>query len=160
VQKTAVYPGSFDPITNGHIDVIERSLAFLDEIIIAVSVSSRKDLIFNAEERAALIKKVFKGRKKINVETFDGLLVDYMEKKDANIIIRGIRAVSDFEYEFQMAITNRELNKKIDTIFLMPGEEFFYVSSTLVKEIARLGGDVSRFVPGLVKKALKDKYKT
>jgi len=156
-KRIGVYPGSFDPITYGHIDVIERSLTFLDKIIIAVANNSRKSFIFSLEERMNLIKSVFEGRKEVEVDKFDGLLVDYLKNKKVYLIIRGLRAVSDFEYEFQMALTNRKLNPEIDTIFLMPGEEFFYISSSLVKEIANLGGSIEKFVPFVVEKALREK---
>ena len=158
MNKVAVYPGSFDPITNGHIDVVKRSLKFLDKIIIAVSTFPRKNFLFTVEERMNFIKEIFKNEKRVEVDSFDGLLVDYMKKKGINIIIRGLRAISDFEYEFQMALTNRKMNRDVDTVFLMPGEEFFYVSSTLVKEIAKLKGYISCFVPEVVEKALREKF--
>ncbi|MCD6408035.1 pantetheine-phosphate adenylyltransferase [bacterium] len=158
MNKIAVYPGSFDPITNGHIDVVKRSLKFLDKIIIAVSTFPRKNFLFTVEERMNFIKEIFKNEKRVEVDSFNGLLVDYMKKKGVNIIIRGLRAISDFEYEFQMALTNRKMNRDVDTVFLMPGEEFFYVSSTLVKEIAKLKGYISCFVPEIVEKALKEKF--
>ena len=158
MNKIAVYPGSFDPITNGHIDVVKRSLKFLDKIIIAVSTFPRKNFLFTVEERMNFIKEIFKDEEKVEVDSFDGLLVDYMKKKGVNIIIRGLRAISDFEYEFQMALTNRKMNRDVDTVFLMPGEEFFYISSTLVKEIAKLKGNISCFVPKVVEKALREKF--
>lgn len=157
VEKIAVYPGSFDPITNGHIDVIEKGLSFLDRVIIAVSTYPRKNFLFTVEERINLIKGIYRGHKKVEVDKFDGLLVDYLHTRDINLILRGLRAVSDFEYEFQMALTNRILDKNIETVFLMPGEEFFFISSSLVKEIAFLKGDISKFVPLSIKDALMKK---
>jgi len=156
--RIGVYPGSFDPITYGHIDVVERSLTFLDKVIIAVANDSKKKFLFSLEERMNLIKSSFEGRKNIESDELDGLLVDYLEKKDIHLIIRGLRAVSDFEYEFQMALTNRKLKPGIDTIFLMPSEEYFYISSSVVKEIAGLKGDVKKFVPADVEKALRNKF--
>lgn len=158
MSKIGVYAGSFDPITNGHIDVIKRSLKFFDKIIVAVSTFPRKEFLFTVKERMDFIREVFKDEKRVEVDKFDGLLVDYMKQKGVNIIIRGLRAISDFEYEFQMALTNRKMSKNIDTIFLMPGEEFFYVSSTLVKEIAKLKGHISCFVPKVVENALREKF--
>ena len=159
MKKIAVYPGSFDPITRGHIDLIERSLEFVDKVIVAVADHSRKNLLFTTEERVNLIRAVYCKNKRVEVDKFDGLLVDYLKKKHINIILRGLRAVSDFEYEFQMALTNRKLDSKIETVFLMPGEEFFFISSSLVKEIAGLKGDVSMFVPAVVSSALRKKFK-
>jgi pantetheine-phosphate adenylyltransferase len=159
MKKIAVYPGSFDPITRGHVDLIERSLEFVDKVIVAVADHSRKNLLFTTEERVKLIETVYCKSKRVEVDKFDGLLVDYLKKKRINIILRGLRAVSDFEYEFQMALTNRKLNSRIETVFLMPGEEFFFISSSLVKEIAGLKGDVSMFVPEVVSSALRKKFK-
>ncbi|MDD3725686.1 MAG: pantetheine-phosphate adenylyltransferase [Candidatus Ratteibacteria bacterium] len=154
----AVYPGSFDPITNGHIDVINRSLTFIDKIVVAVSDYSRKNLLFTTEERVGLIKEVYQKNAKVEVDSFKGLLVNYLKKREINVIIRGMRAVSDFEYEFQMALSNRKLDSSIETVFIMPGEEFFFISSSVVKEIAFLRGDVSGMVPEVVVKALKKKF--
>lgn len=156
-EKIAVYPGSFDPVTNGHMDVIEKSFSFLDKIIIAVSTYPRKNFLFSVEERMGFLQEIYKDNDRVIVDKFDGLLVNYLEYKEVNIILRGLRAVSDFEYEFQMALTNRRLDKTIETVFLMPGEEFFFISSSLVKEIAFLNGDISKFVPNSVKKALIQK---
>ncbi|RKY32261.1 MAG: pantetheine-phosphate adenylyltransferase [Candidatus Omnitrophota bacterium] len=157
-NKIAVYPGSFDPITYGHIDVIERSLKFFEKIIVAVSYNTRKKYLFTLEERVNMVKEVFKDRREIEVDSFRGLLVDYLRKKNVYIVIRGLRAVSDFEYEFQMALINRKLNPEIETIFMMPKEEFFYISSSLVKEIAELKGNLSYFVPEIVEKKLREKF--
>ena len=158
MNSKAVYPGSFDPITNGHIDVIKRSLKIVDKVIIAVSSFQRKNFLFTLKERIEMIKETFKGDERIEIDSFDGLLVDYLKKKNLNLIVRGLRAISDFEYEFQMALTNRKLNKEIETIFIMPGEEYFFISSTLVKEIAKLKGQISCFVPSVVEKKLKEKF--
>ena len=158
MNSKAVYPGSFDPITNGHIDVIKRSLKIVDKVIIAVSSFQRKNFLFTLKERIEMIRETFKGDERIEVDSFDGLLVDYLKKKNLNLIVRGLRAISDFEYEFQMALTNRKLNKEIETIFIMPGEEYFFISSTLVKEIAKLKGQISCFVPSIVEKKLKEKF--
>lgn len=157
MEKIAVYPGSFDPVTNGHMDVIEKGMAFLDKIVIAVSTYPRKNFLFDIEERIGFLKELYKNNNRVEVDKFGGLLVDYLHSKNVDIILRGLRAVSDFEYEFQMALTNRRLDEKIETVFLMPGEEFFFISSSLVKEIAILKGDVSKFVPAMVKDALEKK---
>ncbi|MCX7916563.1 MAG: pantetheine-phosphate adenylyltransferase [bacterium] len=159
MKKIAVYPGTFDPITYGHIDVVERSLKIVDKIIIAVSGFQRKNFLFSVEERVKLIKEVFKDKKEVEVESFDGLLVDYLKKKNVKIVIRGLRAISDFDYEFQMVLVNRKLMKDIETIFLMPREEFFYISSSIVKEIVKLNGNISCFVPKNVEVALREKIK-
>ncbi|MCM8767794.1 MAG: pantetheine-phosphate adenylyltransferase [Candidatus Omnitrophica bacterium] len=158
MKKVGVYPGTFDPITYGHIDVIERSLKIVDEVIIAVSGFKKKDFLFSVEERVAMIKEVFKNNENVKVESFDGLLVDYLKKKNLKIVIRGLRAISDFDYEFQMVLINRKLNKEIETIFLMPREEYFYISSSIVKEIAKLNGNISCFVPKNVEQALRKKF--
>jgi len=156
-MKKAVYAGSFDPITNGHIDVVERSLRFLDRIIIAVANNPAKRSLFTVQERVALIRSVFRGRGEIEVTSFSGLLVDFLDRVGVSFVIRGLRAVSDFEYEFQMALTNRKLRPASDTLFLMPGQQYFYVSSSVVKQIAALGGSVSCFVPPQVERALRRK---
>jgi pantetheine-phosphate adenylyltransferase len=159
-EKIAVCPGSFDPVTNGHMDVIEKGLSFLDRVIIAVSTYPRKNFLFDVNERIRLLEDIYSGNPKVEIDRFDGLLVDYLRRKNVRIILRGLRAVSDFEYEFQMALTNRILDKSVETVFLMPGEEFFFISSSLVKEIAFLKGDISRFVPASVKEALTMKVKS
>lgn len=159
MRKIGVYPGTFDPITYGHIDVVERSLKIFDKVIIAVSGFERKNFLFSVEERVKLIKEVFKDNEKVEVESFDGLLVDYLKKKNIDVVIRGLRAISDFDYEFQMVLVNRKLYKEVETIFLMPREEFFYISSSIVKEIAKLNGNISCFVPKNVEIALKKKIK-
>jgi pantetheine-phosphate adenylyltransferase len=156
-ERVAIYPGSFDPVTAGHIDIVERSLKFVDKIVVSVTNNPVKRPLFTQQERVALLRKVFVGRKDVVVEHFDGLLVDYLEKKGVYLIIRGLRAVSDFDYEFQMVLTNRSLLPRIETLFLMPREEYLYMSSSLVREIAHMRGPVERFVPPIVAKALKEK---
>jgi pantetheine-phosphate adenylyltransferase len=156
-MKIAIYPGTFDPITYGHIDVIERAAEIFDTIIVAVARNSSKQPLFTMEERAALITAVVKKYPNVKVDSFRGLLVEYARKKKATSIVRGLRAVSDFEYEFQMALTNRKLVGNISTVFLMPHEKYTYLNSTIVREIGLYGGDISEFVPPLVRKALKKK---
>ncbi|MFZ3091764.1 MAG: pantetheine-phosphate adenylyltransferase [Nitrospirota bacterium] len=158
-KKIAVYPGTFDPITNGHIDLIERTLRIFDEVIIAIAHNPRKIPLFNIKERIEMITSSTKGLRNIKIETFDGLLVDYAKKKKAQAIIRGLRAVSDFEYEFQMALMNRKLDNKIETVFLMPSEEYSYLTSSIVKEIAAFKGSINGLVPKIVDKKLKEKFK-
>ncbi len=153
-MKIAIYPGTFDPVTNGHVDVAARAARLFDKVIVCVAVNSSKTPIFNALERVQLVKEAVKRIKNIEVEEFDGLLVDYAREKRADAIVRGLRAVSDFEYEFQMALTNRKLCADIDTIFLMPDEKYTYLNSSIVREISKLGGDVSEFVPAHVQKEL------
>ena len=157
-MKTAVYPGTFDPITNGHIDIIKRALNIFDKVIIAISVDSTKNPFFTVEERIKMISEAVKDIQRIEIDSFSGLLVDYAKKTNAIAVIRGLRAVSDFEYEFQMALMNRRLNENIETVFLMPGEKYTYLNSSIVKEVASLGGDISDFVPENVKKELKKKW--
>ncbi len=157
MKKVIVYPGSFDPVTNGHLDIIKRALAICDRLIVAVSSNPTKNYLFSPKERIFLLKETVKGMENVAVEGFDGLLVNFLEKKGVEIIVRGLRAVSDFEYEFQMVLTNRELNGKIDTIFMMPTEKYFYLSSSLIKELATLGTDIGKYVPGCVEKKLKEK---
>ncbi len=154
----AVYPGSFDPITNGHLDVIERASHIFEEVLVAVAQNDQKKPLFSAENRIALIETVTRHNPRIRVTSFDGLLVDFATSVSAVALVRGLRAVSDFEFEFQMALMNRKLQPKIETIFLTPREEFSYISSRVVKEIARLGGDVTGFVPENVAFALADAY--
>ncbi len=157
-MKRAVYPGSFDPITFGHIDIIERSAKMVDELVIAVLRNSAKNSLFSLEERVNMIKEVTKDLPNVKVETFDGLLVDYMRQIDATIIIRGLRAVTDFEYELQIAQMNRVLKDNAETIFLMTNLQYSYLSSSLVKEIASYGGDISKFVPNELIDRIYTKY--
>lgn len=154
-MRTAVYPGSFDPITNGHIDIVRRALKIFDNVYVAVIKNPEKKPFFSCEDRVKMIKEEFKGDKNITVDSFDGLLVDYARKVNADVIVRGLRAVSDFDYEFQMALTNLKMYPEIETIFIMTDYKYSYLSSSLVKQISGLGGDVSGFVPEHVKQKLK-----
>ena len=156
MKRIAVYPGSFDPITKGHEDLIHRSLEFVDQLIVAVAVNVAKQPLFSLEERVALIKQAVD--KRVAVQSFDGLLAEFAKKVGASVIIRGLRAVSDFEYEFQMALMNRNLAPRIETVFLVPAFDLTYLSSSLVREVARYGGDVSQLVDHTVQKALKRKF--
>ena len=155
--QRAIYPGSFDPVTYGHIDIIKRAQEIFSELIVAVAHNPQKDPLFSVKERIGMLKKATRDLKGIVVDDFDSLVVDYARKKKINVIIRGVRMLSDFEYEFQMALTNRKLSPDVETIFLMPQESYSYLSSRLLKEAASLGADLSCFVPGLVEKALKKK---
>jgi len=159
MKRIAVYPGTFDPVTNGHIDLVERSLRIFDKVIVAVAENPKKAPLFSLEERVALFKKAIGKRKNVVIEGFDGLLVDYVKKRRAVGIIRGLRAVSDFEYELQMALMNRRLDNTIETVYLMPSEEYSFITSTIVREAASYGGDVSSLVPGVVVTKLKKKVK-
>ena len=154
--RTVIYPGSFDPITNGHLDVIERAAKLFDRVIVAVAVNSSKDSYFTKNQRQEQITEAVVALSNVEVSAFDGLLVDFARAQKAQAIIRGLRAVSDFEFEFQLALMNRKLEPTIETIFMMPRETYTFLSSKLVKEIARLGGDVSAFVPPHVERALAD----
>ncbi len=158
-KQKAIYPGSFDPITNGHLDLIERALNLFEEVIVVVASNSSKTAFFTVEERVNFLKNVLKKYPRAKVEHWEGLSVDFAKKKGASALIRGIRATSDFDYEFQMALTNRELASQIDTVFLMPSESHFFLSSRLVKEIAQLGGNISAYVPKLVAKEIQKKLK-
>jgi len=160
MANAAIYPGSFDPVTNGHIDLIKRASRIFENVIVAVADNSRKSPLFTIEERMDMVRQAVAGMKNITVESFDGLMVDYARRKKINVIIRGLRMISDFEYEFQMALTNRRLADTIETVFLMPSENYSYVSSTLLKEAASLGGDISAFVPDTVQKRLKERLQS
>jgi pantetheine-phosphate adenylyltransferase len=160
MNHVAVYPGTFDPVTNGHIDLVERSLRIFDEIIVAVAENPKKSPLFSLEERISLFRAALGDKKHVVIEDFDGLLVDYLKKKGAVAIIRGLRAVSDFEYEMQMALMNRRLDSAIETVFLMPNVEYSFITSTIVKEAASYGGDVSSLVPKVVEEKLKKKFGT
>jgi pantetheine-phosphate adenylyltransferase len=157
-MKRAIYPGSFDPITNGHLDVIERALKLFDQVVVAVAHNDEKQPLFSLAERLDLLQQALGKMNNVRIVQFQGLLVDFAVAEKASAVIRGLRAVSDFEFEFQMALMNRKLESSVETIFLMPKEEYTYLSSRLVKEIARLGGDVSKFVPNVVAQALGDKF--
>jgi len=156
----AVFPGSFDPITNGHLDIVDRGLSLFDRVRMAILVNPEKQPLFSVEERLALIREAYRGNSRVEVDTFSGLLVDYAERVGASVILRGIRAISDFEYEFQMALMNRRLDPQIETVFMMPAESYSYVSSRLVKEVFQLGGRVSDLVPPVVERRLSEKYGT
>lgn len=153
----AVYPGSFDPITNGHLDIIERGLKVFDEVIIAILVNPEKRALFTVPDRVAIIREVYHGNPRLKVDTFSGLLVDYAVKVRATVIVRGLRAVSDFEFEMQMAMMNRRLNPKIETVFMMPAESYSYLSSRLVKEVFELGAPVADLVPRAAERRLREK---
>lgn len=156
--RLAIYPGSFDPITNGHVDIIERGTRHFDRVVVAVLVNEGKAPLFSAAERVQMIRDVFHGRPGLEVDTFGGLLVDYARDKRADVIVKGLRGVSDFEYESQMALMNRRLRGEIETLFMMPAEAYTYTSSRLIKEVARLGGDVTGLVPALVEERLRRKF--
>lgn len=156
---TAIYPGTFDPITNGHIDILQRSLRIFDHIILGIGPNPKKTSLFSLEERIQMVKEAVKDVPNVSVETFDGLLVDFAKKNGASAIIRGLRAVSDFEYEFQMALMNRKLDDKIETVFLMPSEEYSYLTSSIIKVVSGFDGDISSLVPKHVHAMLKYKFK-
>ena len=157
-KRIAIYPGSFDPLTNGHVDVIERALEIFDEVIVAVLHNPSKKALFSSQERVEMIKQSFNGLKPVEVDTFDGLLVDYAKIKNATAIIRGMRAVSDFENEFQMAMMNRKLHKDVQSVFLMTGLRWIFTSSSIIKEAAQFGGNISDMVPEPVKLKLMEKF--
>ncbi|RJQ18652.1 MAG: pantetheine-phosphate adenylyltransferase [Nitrospiraceae bacterium] len=159
MSRAAIYPGTFDPLTNGHIDLIQRTLKIFDEIIIAVAPSFKKQPLFTIEERLEFIRESVSRLKGARVESFNNLLVNYAKDKNSVAILRGLRAVSDFEYELQMALMNRRLDADIETVFMMPSEEYTFLSSTLVKEVASFGGSVKGLVPDAVERALKEKFK-
>jgi pantetheine-phosphate adenylyltransferase len=160
MSTLAVYPGSFDPLTNGHVDIITRGAKMFDRIIVAILVNAEKAPLFSMDERVEIARAVFASLPSVEVDTFDGLLVDYVERRRAQVIVRGLRAVSDFEFEFQMALMNQRLNPKIDTVFMMPAEQYTYISSRLIKEVFSLGGRVNGLVPELVEERLRGKVLT
>ena len=153
----AVYPGSFDPLTNGHVDIITRGARLFDRIVVAILINSEKSPLFTLEERVEIAREVFKDVPNVEVDTFDGLLVDYVDRRGAQVIVRGLRAVSDFEFEFQMALMNQRLKPQIETVFMMPAEQYTYISSRLIKEVFALGGRVNGLVPELVEQRLREK---
>ena len=157
MSTLAVFPGSFDPLTNGHVDIISRGARLFDRLVVAILVNAEKSPLFTTGERVEMTRAVFASMPNVEVDTFDGLLVDYVERRKAQVIVRGLRAVSDFEYEFQMALMNRRLNGKIETVFMMPAEQYSYISSRLIKEVFSLGGRVQGLVPELVEERLREK---
>lgn len=161
MTRTALYPGSFDPFTNGHLDILQRAVQMYDRVIVTVAVNKRKSAVFTGEERIALIHETIKEydwADKVEVEQFTGLLIDFARKKGVTVLLRGVRQISDFEYEFRMALTNRRLAPEVDTVFLMPDEQLTFISATIVKEVAAWGGDLSSFVPDNVAKALRKRF--
>ena len=156
-ETLAIYPGSFDPLTNGHVDIIQRGSRLFDRIVVAILLNVEKSPLFTVDERVDIAREVFRSNPNVEVDTFDGLLVDYARRKRAGVIVRGLRAISDIEYEMQMALMNRNLNPEVETVFMMPAEPYTYVSSRLVKEVAALGGSVSNLVPSLVEERLRRK---
>ncbi len=158
-MKTAIYPGSFDPITNGHADIIRRASRVFDKIYVAVAQNPSKKYLFSEIERQTMIRKIFKDNKKIVVESFNGLLSDYVVKKKVNTVIRGLRVVTDFDYELSLALMNKNLNHDLETIFFMTDEKLLFISSSMIKEVAKFGGNVRDYVPALVEKELKKKLK-
>ena len=157
MSTLAVYPGSFDPLTNGHVDIIARGARLFDRIIVAILVNAEKQPLFSMDERVEIARAVFESHENVEIDTFHGLLVDYVERRQAQVIVRGLRAVSDFEFEFQMALMNQRLKPKIETVFMMPAEQYTYISSRLIKEVFSLGGRVHGLVPDLVESRLREK---
>jgi pantetheine-phosphate adenylyltransferase len=155
--RTVIYPGSFDPFTNGHLDIVQRAARLFDNVIVAVANNEGKKPLFSLDERVALVGESVRGLANVKVDSFNGLLVNYVEDCGGQAIIRGLRAISDFEFEFQLALMNRKLNERVETIFMMPKETYTFLSSRIIKEIARLGGDIHAFVPAHVEAALKNK---
>ncbi len=158
MQRIAIYPGSFDPVTNGHLDIAERGLKLFDKVIVAILQNPVKSFLFTVEERLEMLEVSFQKYPNIEVEPFDGLLVNYAAKRKSHAILRGMRAVSDFEYEFQLALMNRRLNREVQTVFLMTGFRWIFTSSSIIKEAARFGGDIKDMVPPIVNQKLKDKF--
>jgi len=158
-EKTAIYPGTFDPITLGHLDIIKRSSKIFDKVIVTLAVNTKKVPLFTAEERMEMVKNAVELIPNVSVEKFDGLLVDFAKKCGASVIVRGLRAISDFEYEFQMALMNRHMAEEITTVFLMPHEKFTYLNSTVIKNVSKFGGDIQKFTTQLAVKKLEEKFK-
>ena len=159
MKRIGIYPGSFDPVTYGHLDIIKRALKIFDKVIVAVAYNADKNALFDVAERVDLLKRSLKGLKRVEVDMFRGLVVEYVKKKKSNVVIRGLRMISDFEYEFKMALTNRKLSSDVETIFMMPSESYSYLSSKLIKEAASLGADLKGFVPRFVEKKIKEKLR-
>ena len=158
MERTAVYPGTFDPVTNGHVDIAKRGLTLFDKIIVAILNNPTKETLFRVEERVEMLEVSFKDFQHIEVDTFDGLLVEYASQRNSQAILRGMRAVSDFEYEFQLALMNRRLNRDVQTVFLMTGLRWIFTSSSIIKEAASFGGDIDGMVPPIVNQKLKEKF--
>ena len=158
MERTAIYPGSFDPVTNGHLDIIERGIQIFDRLIVVILKNPKKQFLFSPEERIEMLKTSLKDFPSVEVDTYDGLLVDYAVRRKAHAVLRGLRALSDFEYEFQMALMNRRLKREIQTVFLMTGMRWIYTSSSIIKEAAMFGGDVEGMVPPLVLERLREKF--
>jgi pantetheine-phosphate adenylyltransferase len=158
MKKTAVYPGSFDPITNGHVDIIKRGTRMFDELIVLIAYNPNKQSLFSVTERLEMIREVIRDCRNVRADSYDGLLVEYVKREGANVILRGLRALSDFEYEFQLALINRRLNRDVETVFLMTGYKWFYTSSKIINEAASLGGSVKGLVPEIVYQRLQDKF--
>ncbi len=159
MKSIAVYPGSFDPPTNGHLDIIERALTIFDKLIIVIVVNHSKNTLFTVDERVKMLREIYDGTDGIEISSYEGLLVNFAGKNNATTIVRGLRAISDFEYEFEMALMNRKLNPEVKSIYLMPSPEFSYLSSSIIKEVYALGGDVKDLIPSVVEKYLSEKYK-
>ncbi|MGH7885669.1 MAG: pantetheine-phosphate adenylyltransferase [Thermodesulfobacteriota bacterium] len=159
-KRTAIYPGSFDPFTNGHLNIINRASKVFDKVIVSVAHNVSKKTVFSIEERVSIIKEIFKKRPSIEVDSFEGLLVEYAKKMKTNTILRGMRSVSDFEYEFQMALANKSIDDELETVFMVTDSEFTHISSSLIKEIITLGGSAKHLVPKIVEKKLKEKIQT
>lgn len=157
-MRLLIYPGSFDPLTNGHLDVIQRATRLFDELVVAVARNESKQPLFTVEERLSLVRQALAGLKNVSADSFDGLLIDYVSRRGGHAVLRGLRALSDFEFEFQLALMNRKLNEQVETLFLMPTESHTFLSSRMVKEIARLGGQIDGFVPPYVAEALRKKF--
>jgi len=158
MSRCAIYPGSFDPVTNGHLSLLRRGLQIFDKIIVAIAVNPEKKPLFTLEERLDMLQQVLKDYSRVQIDHFQGLLVDYVERQGANIVLRGLRALSDFEYEFQLALMNRKLNRKVQTVFMMTDYKWFYISSTIIKEAAALNGNINGLVPEIVNQRLKEKF--
>jgi pantetheine-phosphate adenylyltransferase len=158
-KMVAVYPGTFDPVSNGHLDLVKRGLRIFDKVIMAVALNPGKNPIFSIDERVGFIREAVKGWKNVEIESFGGLLIDYVKRKKANVIVKGLRAVSDFEYELQLSLMNRRLDTHIETVFMMPSEEYSFLSSKILKEVAALNGDVRGMVPSVVVEGLRRKFK-
>ncbi len=159
-MKRAITPGTFDPITEGHLDVISRAAQLMDEVVVAVAASHKKHPLFSLEERTALVRKACAHIPNVTVQPFDGLLVDFAQEIDAHVVVKGLRAITDFEYEFQMAALNQQLDYELETVFIMSPPQYMYLSSSIVREIASLSGDVAQFVPPCVLEALQEKFAT